>query len=102
MASFISPCHNEIARLGTRYRVRRLNLFDSSTGAAFGPTTSDVDFLIEFANLPAAGYADHYFGLREELTSLFGRDVELVVERAIRNPVFFESVRQSREALFAA
>ena len=102
MASFISPCHNEIARLGTRHRVRRLALFGSSTGTAFDPATSDIDVLLGFARRPAADYADRYFGLREELAGLFGRDVELVAERAVRNPFFLESVRQSREALFAA
>lgn len=102
MSSFITPYRDEITRLCTRHRVRRLDLFGSATGTAFDPTTSDVDFQVEFADLPAADYADHYFGLREDLTSLFGRDVELVVERAVRNPFFLESVRQSREALFAA
>ena len=92
----------EIARLCARHRVRRLDLFGSATGPRFDPATSDVDFLVEFADLTPGDYADHYFGLREGFTALFGREIDLVVERAVRNPFFLESVRRSRELLFAA
>ncbi len=102
MHSLLDRYRLEIDRLCARHRVRRLDLFGSATGAGFDPATSDVDFLVEFADLTPGDYADHYFGLREELTALLGREIDLVVERAVRNPFFLESVRRSRERLFAA
>jgi predicted nucleotidyltransferase len=68
----------------------------------FEPDRSDVDLLVEFAALPPNTYADHYFGLQEALSALFQRPVDLVVERAIRNPYFRQSVNASREQLYAA
>ena len=98
----LAPYRTEIGRLCARHRVRRLDLFGSADGPAFDPATSDIDFIVEFADLPPGDYADHYFGLREDLAALLGREIDLVVERAVRNPFFLESVRRSREVLFAA
>ncbi len=98
----LAPYRLDIARLCVQHRVRRLDLFGSATGSGFDPASSDADFLVEFEELTPGDYAEHYFGLREALTSLLGRNVDLVVERAVRNPFFLESVRRSRELFFAA
>jgi len=94
--------HADITRLCAQHYVKRLDLFGSAVGKGFNPATSDVDFLVEFADLSPGDYAKHYFALKENLTTLLGREVDLVVERAIKNPFFLESVQQSRESLFAA
>jgi predicted nucleotidyltransferase len=62
------------------------DLFGSAVGTGFDPSTSDSDFLVEFGSLPKGGYSEHYFGLIEDLTALFGRPVDLLVARAVRNP----------------
>lgn len=71
-----------------RYQVRRLELFGSAVRGAFDPQRSDLDFLVEFGPLQPGQYADTYFGLLEALQALFGRSVDLVMVRAIRNPSF--------------
>jgi predicted nucleotidyltransferase len=63
---------------------------------------SDLDFLVEFETVPAGEYADTYFGLRESLEDLYGRPVDLVVDSAIRNPYFRESVERTKTLLYAA
>lgn len=85
-----------------RHHVRRLELFGSATGKQFDPSSSDLDFLVEFEPLPPGQYSEHYFGLLEELTQLTDRPVDLIVARAIRNPYFLEGVNQSRELVYAA
>lgn len=93
----------KIAVLCEQFRVRRLELFGSAVDARqFEPDRSDVDLLVEFAALQPGTYADHYFGLQEALGALLGRPIDLVVERAIRNPYFRESIEASRELLYAA
>ncbi len=48
------------------------------------------------------GYADAYFGLREALEALFGRDVDLVAPSAIRNPYIRADVERTRTLVYAA
>jgi len=91
-----------LATLCRGFRVRRLELFGSGSGDRFDPATSDLVFLVEFQPLPAGKRADAYFGLKEALEALFGRPVDLVMTRAIRNPYFLEALKPSRVELYAA
>jgi hypothetical protein len=91
----------EIRRLCLRFRVRRLELFGSATSPRFDPATSDLDFLVEYEDL-GHGYFDAYFGLKEALEDLFGRSVDLVMSRAVKNRYFLEGIQASRTLLYAA
>lgn len=93
----------ELERLCRLHRVQRLDLFGSAATGAYRPGESDLDFLVEFepTDIPGAR-ADAYFGLLEGLEELFGRPVDLVVDSAIENPYFRESVEQSRAPVYAA
>jgi uncharacterized protein len=93
----------EVETLCRRHGVRRLDLFGSAAADKDRPGESDLDFLVEFEPATRTGaYADAYFGLKEDLEALFRRPVDLVVESAIRNPYFRQSVEQSRVPLYAA
>ena len=83
-------------------QIVRLELFGSAAGPEFRPAASDVDLVVEFGELESGRYADAYFGLLAGLEALFGRDVDLVVDRAIRNPYFRQKIDQSRTLLYAA
>lgn len=102
MVREIESQRGALEALCRRYRVRRLELFGSAVGESFDPRSSDLDFLVEFTDLPANGYADAYFGLAEALRELFDRDVDLVVLSAVKNPYFRESIERSRTLLYAA
>ena len=62
----------------------------------YEPGRSDADFLVEFEDLPPERIAATTFGLKQELEALLGRPVDLVLERAIRNPWFREEVERTR------
>ena len=83
-------------------RVRTLEVFGSAVGDRFDDAESDLDFLVEFLPLRAGEHADAYFGLLEDLEKLFGRPIDLVMTRAIRNRYFKESIERSRVRLYAA
>ena len=85
-----------------RHNVRRLDLFGSAVGPNLDPRTSDLDFLVEFGPFTKGEYSEHYFALIDDLKSLFGRPVDLLVSRAVRNPYLLESINQTRESLYAA
>ncbi len=92
----------ELEQLCRRHHVQQLDVFGSAATGAFRAGSSDLDFLVEFQPLPAGAYADHYFGLLEELERLFECPVDLVVASAIRNPYFRQSVEETRASLYAA
>lgn len=92
----------EIAALCERYRVKLLHVFGSAATGAFDDARSDVDLLVEFHPLQPGERADAYFGLLEDLQSLLGRHVDLVVSHAVRNPFLREAIEQTRETLYAS
>lgn len=102
MSPFIDDHRVALEELCRRYGVRSLFLFGSAASDDFDPGRSDVDLLVEFEALPPGGYADAYFGLRESLEDLFGRDVDLVALSAVRNPSIKADIERTRTLLYAA
>jgi predicted nucleotidyltransferase len=66
--------------------VRWLDLLGSAARGDFEPERSDIDFIVEFDRRAPQHPFDAYFGLKEELEAMFGRKVDLVELRAVRNP----------------
>jgi hypothetical protein len=93
------PQFEEVCR---RHRVQRIELFGSATASDFDAARSDLDFLVTFQELGLDQYADAYFGLLEDLESLFQRPVDLVVDSAIQNPYFRQAVESTRTLIYAA
>ena len=93
---------DELNRLCVASSVRRLDLFGSASTGRYDAEGSDLDFLVEFQPSALNAYADAYFGLLEALGRLFGRPVDLIVESAIRNPYFLQSVQQTRTPIYEA
>lgn len=102
MSPFIDEHRAALAELCRRYGVRRLFLFGSAARDDFDSTRSDVDLLVEFGPLPRGGYADAYFGLRESLEALLGREVDLVALSAVRNPYVMADIERTRALLYAS
>ena len=92
----------ELEQLCRRYGVLRLDLFGSAATGRYRPDESDLDFVVEFRELPTAAYADAYFGLLEALERLFGQPVDLVVGAAIKNPYFRQSLEETRTLVYEA
>lgn len=88
-----------IADLCRGLQVERLELFGSAAGSEFDPQRSDLDFLVTFC--PEATNLENYLALAEGLERLLGRKVDLVIERAIRNPYFRRAVDASRQPVYA-
>jgi uncharacterized protein len=90
----------EIRALCRHYGVRRLDLFGSAATGEFDPETSDLDFVATFADTDVPGYADRYVDFAEALEALFGRPVEVVIDRSIRNPRFRQAVDAARQPVY--
>ena len=101
MPNVIDQHCNEVAALCRSAGARRLHAFGSALRADFDPATSDLDFMVEFDNVPPAQYADAYFALKEGLEALFGRTVDLVTESNLANPYFRDRVTAERRIVYA-
>ena len=102
MITAVEERADDLKRLCLIYGVRRLDLFGSAATGLYDPNESDLDFLVEFQPAALNAYADAYFGLLEALGRLFGRRVDLVVESAVKNPYFLQSVEQTRTPVYEA
>jgi len=102
MHTLIESQKEEIVRLCRQYRVRRLAAFGSIVREDFDPKRSDADFLVEFEPGSAAQRIPDYIGLRDALSALFSRSVDLVEAGAIRNPYILEQVVQQEQVVYAA
>jgi len=102
MYQLIQQRRHDLDALCRRYHVKRLELFGSAATGDFKPESSDLDFLVEFAPEHADRAFDDYFGLLEDLSKLFGRRVDLVSAKAMKNRYFIEEVNKSRQPLYAA
>ena|SRR5271163_4276046 len=102
MIELIEKHRAELAALCCRHRVKTLELFGSAADGAFDPARSDLDFLVDFQPVEEGQIAPDYFGLLHALEDLFPCKIDLVMERAIRNPYFRRSVNGSRRMIYAA
>lgn len=103
MHALIEKRRADIATLCERYGVRRLAIFGSAARSDdFDDAASDADFLVEFApgsDLPAL---QQFFGLRDDLSALLGRPVDLIEASAVTNPYVLSSINRAREVVYGA
>ena len=103
MVEIIEKNLDVLKQLCRQYSVHRLELIGSALSSEhFKTEKSDIDFLVEFEPLKQGQHADTYFGLLEALESLFGRHVDLVMTKAVKNPYFLEAVNKNHQVLYAA
>ena len=93
----LEPAISDLCR---RLKVKRLDIFGSATTGGFR-LDSDVDVLVEFER-DVRDLFDRYFELKEGLEQILGRAVDVVVERAIKNPFFKASIEHTRKNIYAA
>jgi predicted nucleotidyltransferase len=93
---------SEVAEICREHGVERLDIFGSAVRSDFDPSSSDLDFIVRFAPPHDRGYADRYMGFAEALEALFGRPVDLLTERSLRNPIFKQNIAADRRTLYGA
>ena len=83
-----------------RHKVRKLYAFGSILTSRFNEN-SDVDILVDFnSEIDHNNYSDNYFDLYYALKALFGRDVDLVDESAVKNPYFKEELEETKYLIY--
>jgi predicted nucleotidyltransferase len=86
-----------------RWKISRLAVFGSAAKGQLHPD-SDIDLLVTFQSDADWSMFDHY-KMEEELTILFGREVDLVSIRAVEesiNPICRRQILSSARQIYAA
>jgi len=92
----------EVKALCRKYQVAELYLFGSAVNGEFKEDSSDLDFLVNFQPMDPFTYVDAFLDFADALEALFNRQVDLVIERAIKNPYFKEELDETKVKLYAA
>ena len=93
---------NHIERIKTLcnlYNVEKMYLFGSALNSNFNET-SDIDLLVKFKPIALANYFDNYMNFKENLESVFGREVDLLEEQTLKNPILINSINQTKELIY--
>ena len=89
----------DIEKICKELSLRRLDLIGSAARGDFDEK-SDVDVLVTFAG--DEYLFDRYFDLKQRLEKLFNRKVDVIEERALRNPYFKKSIERDRVKIYGA
>ncbi len=93
---------DELAALCRKHHVRKLAVFGSALRDDFDPVRSDIDFRVEFGNIPLDQYAENLWALQSALEGLFARRVDLLTSPTIRNRYLRAEIESTQETLYAA
>lgn len=91
--------NNQIEALCREYNVESLYVFGSAATNSMH-TNSDIDLLVRFKEIELAKYFENYMGLKSQLKSLFNKEVDLIEEQTLKNPILLRSINQSKELLY--
>ena len=90
---------DKLQKLCKTHNVSSLYLFGSATGDSFSPE-SDIDFLVRFKEFEISKYFMNYISLKENLKNLFKRDIDLVEEQTLKNPILIDSINRNKELIY--
>ena len=90
---------NIIRDLCLRHKVYTLFVFGSVLTSKF-KKSSDIDLLVDFKDVDLYDYADNYFDLKDALENIFNRDVDLLEDKAIKNPYLRQSIDSSKRLIY--
>jgi uncharacterized protein len=89
----------KIRSLCKKHKVKDLYLFGSLLTENYS-IDSDVDFLVEFEGVDLLEYFDNYMDFKESLERLLKRQIDLVENKAIKNPIFRSSIDRSKRLIY--
>ena len=88
-----------ITKLCKTHNVKSLYVFGSVLTEKFN-TESDIDLIVEFQLIDVLDYADNYYDLKFSLETILKREIDLLEEKAIKNPYFRKTINQNKQLIY--
>ncbi len=90
---------SDIIKLCETHKVKSLYAFGSVLTEEFNKE-SDIDLIVDFSNIEVEDYADNYYDFKFSLQDMLKRPVDLLEEKAIKNPYFRQALNQKRQLVY--
>lgn len=97
---FTLPYHDQVREVCREFGIRKLEVFGSTVRSP--EAARDVDFLIDFGDPPVKGFSSLFFGFKESLEQILGKQVDLITTESLGNPYFRQSVEESKQLVYEA
>jgi predicted nucleotidyltransferase len=91
---------NELTKLCLQNKVKSLYAFGSVLTKHFNKN-SDIDLVVDIDSTNPLFYADNYFNLKFALQDLFQRPIDLLENKAIRNPLMRKQIDDTKHLIYA-
>ena len=90
---------DSISALCRSHNVNSLFVFGSVLTDRFN-SDSDVDMLVSFKDISAYDYADNYLNLKESLSLLLRREIDLIEDAGIHNAVLRRNIDNTKKQIY--
>jgi predicted nucleotidyltransferase len=97
--TFLDKYSNDINKLCKHHKVKRLYAFGSVLTNRFSKL-SDVDLIVDFDKIDVDQYADNYFDFKFSLQEILKHPIDLLEEKAIKNPYLKKAISQKRQLVY--
>ena len=97
--SIIELNKQNIIDICQKHKVKTLAVFGSVLTDRFCDD-SDIDFVVDFTDVDERDYADNYLEMQESLQNLFGREIDLLENKAIRNSILLQTINDSKQVIY--
>lgn len=97
---FLDNYKNDIRKLCIQNNVKALYVFGSVLTDRFNEQ-SDIDLVVDIDSEDPFDYADHYFNLKFGLQDLIKRPIDLLENKAIKNPYIRQNIDHSKSLIYA-
>ena len=89
----------DIMDLCKTHKVKSLYAFGSVLTDKFN-SESDVDLLVDFQQMDVLDYGDNYYELKFSLENILKRNIDLLEQKAIKNPYFIKNLNQTKKLIY--
>ena len=82
------------------HKIKRAYAFGSAVSGKF-TATSDIDLLVDVDDtIDPVELGEHLWTLQFELENLFGRAVDLITSRSLKNPYFIHEINRTKQLIY--
>lgn len=97
---YLDNYNNSLRNLCQLNKVKSLYVFGSVLTDKFNDS-SDIDLVVDIDSNDPFEYADNYFNLKFALQELFKRPIDLLENKAIKNPFIRNNIESSKFLIYA-